>query len=113
MLRKLSQFGSKKRKDGPPGAAGAEGAAGAPPPSLGAVAEAMEELGNFKAKYLGSVTVEQARGEDVVRMAIEKVANKQSQISVSVVVTQQGIRVVDKDTGDTLQVCAWGLFEMF
>ncbi len=63
-----------------------------------------EVLGDFKVNYLGSVSVEQPRGEDVIANAAQRAKQtSQDAVKVSLVVTSGSIKVVDRDSNDVLQ----------
>eukprot|EP00051_Salpingoeca_urceolata_P028189 m.485515 g.485515 ORF g.485515 m.485515 type:complete len:765 (-) comp23861_c0_seq1:79-2373(-) len=67
------------------------------------------ELGSFAARYLGSVSVKAAHGNDVCSDAVTRVKHlQQDQRRVTLRVTHKGVFVIDVDTHDVIKECEIG-----
>lgn len=70
----------------------------------------VENLEAFKAKYYGSVTVDNPQGVDVICQAALKVKQQnQPVVKVYVMILKREIKLIDRDTGDVIQNTPMGL----
>lgn len=96
MLRKLS-FQTRSTRRPEPGPEGRHS-------SFTSVTEDVDNLGEFRANYLGSVSVEQAKGDETITSAALRVKQTNREIvKVSLEVSGTQIKVTDRSTGDVLQ----------
>ena len=72
--------------------------------SFNSIAENSELLGEFRAQYLGSVSVDLPRGDDVLTSAAVRVKQiNREMVKVSIEISATQIKVVDRNTSDVLQ----------